>query len=1097
MAFTIDVDEGKWSKKVLETLLMDRTTNRNIVWGTNDYEILGKEYNSHLPILIHLITGDNNDVIQPRILKSKESQGNRTKEKAEVFTPCWVCNAQNNLVDNAWFGRENVFNLEKDQTWVTTSEKIYFPKGKNWEDYVDENRLEITCGEAPYLVSRYDTVTGEPIELEKRIGMLDRKMRIVNENTITEKEWIKWAERAFQSIYGFEFQGDSLLIARENLLASYCDYFEQRLKRKPEEKELLKIANIISWNLWQNVSIFKNLKSYEIINISGVETRKEYNTPDDIKRKIKECENNDIKTLTLTVNRMLTGSTVEQWDTMLYFKDTASPQEYDQSIFRLQNQYIRTLASEKGVIKENLKPQTLLVDFDPDRLFRMQEQKSLIYNVNTDENGNSKLKERILEELRISPIIMMNHNKIKEVDATNILEAVSEYNNQRSVSEEVMDIPTDLSILNDDEVRKAIESQAEFNSKKGLTIEPNQGDGDEMDIDDETIDETSEITGIDKEIGEDYTETKTDDEIKKLESKMKTYYQRLLFYAFLTKDRVCSIDDILVVFDKDDNRRLAQNLFLEKDVLEKISKIMDPFKRSTLDYKIQNISMLASDESVPPLERAMNSIKKFNRMSESEVVTPAKVCDEMVALLPEDGLRNIVSRQEKLLDIASKSGEYAVSLYKRLTSELGYSHDEIKDLIYSIPTSSVAYEFTRRFYEILGLNIENIATKFNAYDLLEIRDEEDKVSFTKIDDLLKQEKQFSEITLDDNIKEGDKKMQFGAVIGNPPYQISDGGAQASAKPIYHYFVLMGKELASNYSCYITPTRWFAGGKGLDEFRDLMLTDRTMRELHDFLTPEDVFPNTNNRGGVCYFVNDGKKTESTVRVVTHKNNGIFSDVRRNLMIDGVNIFIRDSVAINIIKKIFKDYYDDNFSSLVSSRKPFGLESKIIKTDIFTINRKKLADPVVCIGKNKCKGYIEKNNIKAHKEWIDKWKVYVPRANNIGTELNDDNLNSFVGEPNSVCTEAYIVVGAGKIDDENSAYNLCKYLNSKFARFLHRQAKASQDASSKTYRFIPLENFTNKSDIDWSKSIDEIDEQLFDKYGLSNEEKEHIKTSIKDM
>ena len=120
------------------------------------------------------------------------------------------------------------------------------------------------------------------------------------------------------------------------------------------------------------------------------------------------------KTITLTVNKMLTGSTVPQWDTMLYFKDTASPQEYDQSIFRLQNQYVRTLSSDKGFIKENLKPQTLLVDFDPDRLFRMQEQKSLIYNVNTDENGNSKLKERIIEELRISPIIMMNHNKMVE-----------------------------------------------------------------------------------------------------------------------------------------------------------------------------------------------------------------------------------------------------------------------------------------------------------------------------------------------------------------------------------------------------------------------------------------------------------------------------------------------------------------------------------------------------------------------------------------------------------------------------------------------------------------------------------------------------------
>ncbi|WP_455100205.1 restriction endonuclease subunit M [Parvimonas micra] len=251
MAFTIDVDEGKWSKKVLEILLIDRTTNRNIVWGTDDYEDLGEEYNSHFPILFHLITGENGNVIQPRILKTKENQGNRTKEKAEVFTPSWICNVQNNLVDKAWFEREHVFNIEKEKTWEVNTEKIEFPKGKTWKKYVDENRLEITCGEAPYLVCRYDTVTGEPIELQQRIGILDRKIRIVNENTKTEKDWIKWSERAFQSVYGFEFQGDSLLIARENLLASYCDYYEARLKREPEEKELLNIARIISWNLWQ------------------------------------------------------------------------------------------------------------------------------------------------------------------------------------------------------------------------------------------------------------------------------------------------------------------------------------------------------------------------------------------------------------------------------------------------------------------------------------------------------------------------------------------------------------------------------------------------------------------------------------------------------------------------------------------------------------------------------------------------------------------------------------------------------------------------------------------------------------------------------
>lgn len=253
MAFTLDVDENKWSIDVLKTLLIDRSTNRNIIWGTDDYEYLGNKYNSHFPIEIELITGKNSNIIRPRILKSKENQGNRTKDKAEVFTPSWICNSQNNLVDNAWFCRDNVFNLEKEKTWVSTIEKIEFPEDRNktWKNYVDERRLEITCGEAPYLVSRYDSVTGNPMELGNRIGFLDRKMRIVSENAKTEEEWLKWSERAFQSIYGFEFQGDSLLIARENLLASYFDYAEDKLQREPNEGELLKIAKIISWNLWQ------------------------------------------------------------------------------------------------------------------------------------------------------------------------------------------------------------------------------------------------------------------------------------------------------------------------------------------------------------------------------------------------------------------------------------------------------------------------------------------------------------------------------------------------------------------------------------------------------------------------------------------------------------------------------------------------------------------------------------------------------------------------------------------------------------------------------------------------------------------------------
>jgi hypothetical protein len=179
---------------------------------------------------------------------------------------------------------------------------------------------------------------------------------------------------------------------------------------------------------------FKHLSNYEIINISGVENEKNFKDTQSVKSKIKKCEGENKKTITLTVNRMLTGSTVHEWDTMLYLKDTASPQEYDQAIFRLQNQYIRVFKEPNGdVVKFNMKPQTLLVDFNPNRMFQMQEHKSQIYNVNTESNGNSKLEDRIRRELEISPIVVLNKNKIVQVVPSDILDAVREYSNSRSV----------------------------------------------------------------------------------------------------------------------------------------------------------------------------------------------------------------------------------------------------------------------------------------------------------------------------------------------------------------------------------------------------------------------------------------------------------------------------------------------------------------------------------------------------------------------------------------------------------------------------------------------------------------------------------------
>ena len=240
---------------VLSILLVDRTTNKNILWATDDYA----QIDSKSQILLSQITGSHSDRIKPRIQKQKEEQQSRTRNKAEVFTPSWICNAQNNLIDEAWFARKDVFNTIEENSagkkWISTKDKIEFSKDieshKTWQDYVKLTRLEITCGEAPYLVSRYDSVTGKSIKLLDRIGLLDRKMRVICENAANEAEYFLWTTLAFQNIYGFELQGDNLLLARTNLLLSFNEYTKHFLKRYPTEEEQKRIAEIISWNLWQ------------------------------------------------------------------------------------------------------------------------------------------------------------------------------------------------------------------------------------------------------------------------------------------------------------------------------------------------------------------------------------------------------------------------------------------------------------------------------------------------------------------------------------------------------------------------------------------------------------------------------------------------------------------------------------------------------------------------------------------------------------------------------------------------------------------------------------------------------------------------------
>ncbi len=254
----VDIRENyimQWDPRLLYHLLADHSSKRNIIWATDYYTERGEGYGFHDEITVEKITGVHGQIIRPRVMKSQKEQTYRSREKGEVFTPAWICNAQINLIDEAWFGYPDIFNHELEKDWITIGRKIPFPSptGKTWKDYVKDTRLEITCGEAPYLASRYDTTSGGVIPVENRIGILDRKLRVVAENTRRKKDWYGWARQAFYNTYGYEWQGDSLLLARECLLFAYVDHFKKRWGESadPPMEELLRIAEIISWNIWQ------------------------------------------------------------------------------------------------------------------------------------------------------------------------------------------------------------------------------------------------------------------------------------------------------------------------------------------------------------------------------------------------------------------------------------------------------------------------------------------------------------------------------------------------------------------------------------------------------------------------------------------------------------------------------------------------------------------------------------------------------------------------------------------------------------------------------------------------------------------------------
>jgi len=321
-------------------------------------------------------------------------------------------------------------------------------------------------------------------------------------------------------------------------------------------------------------------------------------------------------------------------------------------------------------------------------------------------------------------------------------------------------------------------------------------------------------------------------------------------------------------------------------------------------------------------------------------------------------------------------------------------------------------------------------------------------------------------------------MQFSVICGNPPYHLSDGGNSASAMPIYHLFVDKAIKLKPRYLSMIIPSRWFAGGKGLDDFRATMIRDKHIRVLNDYLNSVSCFGSgVEIKSGVCYFLWD-RDNEGPCKVTTLIEGQDPSHAERYMQIDDNDIFIRRNESINLLAKVTSKK-EPTFDTLVSSRKPFGFPTNIEghtqkgENDIILYQRGGTA-------------FISIKEVEKNKEWVSKYKIFITKAYNAGDDYPHQILNApIIGVPNSCCTETYIMIGP--FESKEIAENVISYIRTKFFRFMVSLRKISQDATQKVYKFVPMQDFSHP----WT------DEMLYEKYGITEEEIAFIDSMIRPM
>ena len=887
----------------------------------------------------------------------------------------------------------------------------------------------------------------------------------------------------------------------------YRNIFRHTLWMLPGVKEARALSAML-----QSHPVFQHFK---VVNVAGNGDEDEESK--DALAAVEEAIGKDpdaTRTITLSCGRLTTGVSVKAWTGvfMLSGSYNTAASSYMQTIFRVQ-----TPATINGRVKE----QCYVFDFAPDRTLKVIAETAKISSKAGKISGNDR---KIMGEfLNFCPIISIEGSKMSQFDVPKMLEQLKRVYVERVVrngfedkslyNDELMKL-NDLELQEFDDLKKII-GQTKAMPKTNQVDINNQGLTDEQYEELEDLEKKSKKRGKDKQ-------PLTEEEKKRLEELKKKKNNReaaisilrgisirmpLLIYGAELQDesQEITIDNFASLIDPQ-----SWEEFMPKGVTKQkfnsIKKYYDPEIFCAAGKRIRAMARAADKLSVEErIERLTDIFSTFRNPDKETVLTPWRVVNmhlgdclggynffekgyETTLSEPRfidhgEVTANVFAPDSRILEINSKSGLYplymAYGIYRARVKNSLFSVSSIEDEqriwdkvvaenIFVICKTPMAKSITKR--TLIGFRKAKINTRYFEDLINQIKN--------KPEHFIKQVDKF--IT----DRTGIKNMKINAIVGNPPYQIMDGGAGVSAKPVYNLFIEIAKQIAPNYISMIMPSRWFAGGKGLDSFRESMLSDKRISHIFDYVNAKDCFPTASIGGGVNYILWDvNYKGNCSITTIQ----GTQRDMEQRPL-DQFSVFIRYNSAIHIVHKCQSD---NSFASIVNSRSPFGLSSNIRGEKTGEIRL------ITSAGIS----WLPKSAIDSTNHLLSKYKILMSKvtAEHAGEpdkkgQFKIISRTEIIG-PNDVCTDSYLIVGAS--ESKLVVENEYKYIQTRFLRFLLMLSVSSINLSSEKFQFIPLQDFTSNSDINWSRSISEIDTQLYAKYGLSEDEISFIESMIKPM